>query len=125
MVLEGWEVKSLREGRAQLRDSYIVIKRGEAFLIGAHISVMKTTAAHTKADPVRTRKLLLHRRELNKLNAAISQKGLTAVPVDLHWSKRRVKLALALARGKKLHDKRETLKRRAQERDMDRDRRAR
>lgn len=120
MVLEGWEVKSLRAGRGQLRDSYVAIKKEEAWLIGAHFSVLSTTDQQFKTNPTRSRKLLLSRRELNKLNKAISQKGLTAVPVNLHWSKNRVKLQVALARGKKSHDKREALKERAQKRDNDR-----
>lgn len=120
MVLEGWEVKSLREGRVQLRDSYVIIRQGEAWLIGSHFSVLKTTDQQTKAEPTRSRKLLLSRRELKKLDRAIVQKGLTIVPVNLHWSKNRVKLQIALARGKKAHDKRETLKERAQKRDNDR-----
>jgi SsrA-binding protein len=120
MVLEGWEVKSLRAGYGQLRDSYVTIKNNEAWLIGAHFSVLSTTDEQSKANPTRSRKLLLSRRELNKLAKAVSQKGLTAVPVNLHWNKNRVKLQVALARGKKSHDKREALKERAQKRDHDR-----
>ena len=122
LALEGWEVKSLREGRAQLRDSYVLVKKGEAWLIGAHISVLNTTCKHTNADPVRSRKLLLSRREPNKLTGAIQQKGLTAVPLNLHWSKGYVKLDMALTRGKKSYDKRETLKERAIQRDQERSR---
>ena len=120
LVLEGWEVKSLRAGRGQLRDSYITIKNGEAWLLGAHFSVLDTTAQHTKPDPTRSRKLLMSRRELNKLNKAISQKGLTIVALNLHWKNSHVKLQIALARGKKEYDKRETLKERAQQRDRER-----
>jgi SsrA-binding protein len=120
LVLEGWEVKSLRAGRAQLRDSYVIMKRGEAWLIGSHFSVLKTTDAQSKADPARSRKLLLSQRELKKLDTAVRQKGLTIVPVNLHWTKNRVKLQIAIARGKKAHDKRETLKERAQKRDNQR-----
>ena len=123
LVLEGWEVKSLRAGRAQLRDSYVSIKDDEAWLVGAHFSALSTTCAQSKADPIRRRKLLLSRREINKISGAISQKGLTAVAVNLHWSKGRVKLELALARGKQLHDKRDTLKQRATQRDNDRENR--
>ena len=120
LVLEGWEVKSLRAGRGQLRDSYVVMKKGEAWLIGAHFSVLNTTCDFSKADPTRSRKLLLSHRELKKIDRAVSQKGLTAVAVNLHWSKNNVKLQVALARGKKTHDKRATLKERAQTRDNDR-----
>jgi SsrA-binding protein len=120
VVLEGWEVKSLRAGRGQLRDSYVVMKQGEAWLVGAHFSILNTTCTQSKTDPTRSRKLLLSKRELKKLDSAVSQKGLTAVPVNLHWTKNRVKLQIALARGKKSHDKRDALKERAQKRDNER-----
>jgi SsrA-binding protein len=120
LVLEGWEVKSLRAGRAQLRDSYVVVKKGEAWLIGSHFSVLETTNQPSKADPLRSRKLLLSLRELKKLDTAVRQKGLTVIPVNLHWNKNRVKLQIAVARGKKAHDKREALKERAVARDNER-----
>lgn len=112
LALEGWEVKSLRAGRAQLKESYVVIKHGEAWLVGAHFSPLKSTSTHVDPDPVRSRKLLLHRRELNKLQAAVSQKGYTVVALDLHWHKNRVKLEVALAKGKHQYDKRESAKQR-------------
>lgn len=120
LVLEGWEVKSLRAGRGQLRDSYVIIKRGEAWLIGGHFSLLQTTDTQFKADPSRSRKLLLSYHELKKLDVAVRQKGMTIVPVNLHWSKNRVKLQIALAKGKKAHDKREALKEQAQKRDNER-----
>ena len=112
LVLEGWEVKSLRENRVQLKESYVVIKKGEAWLIGAHISALNTCSTHITPDPVRSRKLLLHRNELNKLQAAVSQKGYTVVPLNLHWTKNRAKLEIALAKGKQQQDKRQTIKER-------------
>jgi SsrA-binding protein len=116
LVLEGWEVKSLRAGRAQLKESYVIIKRGEAWLVGAHISPLPTASTHITPDPVRSRKLLLHQRELNKLIGAVQRKGYTLVPLNLHWKKGNAKLEIALAKGKKLYDKRETEKRRDWER---------
>lgn len=110
VVLEGWEVKSLRLGRAQLQDSYVRFKNNEAWLIGAHFSVLKTTCQHTKADPTRSRKLLLNRKEINKLGGRVAQKGETVIPLNLHWSRGRVKLSIGLAKGKKIHDKRDTLR---------------
>ena len=110
LVLEGWEVKSLREGHAQLKESYVVIKQGEAWLIGTHITPFKNASTHKVCDPVRTRKVLLSRRELNKLQVSVSREGYTLVPLNLHFTRGRVKLDLALAKGKKDHDKRESLK---------------
>ncbi|MDF1654397.1 MAG: SsrA-binding protein SmpB [Coxiellaceae bacterium] len=110
LVLEGWEVKSLRDGRAQLKESYVILKHGEAWLIGAHFSPLKTASTHITPDPIRTRKLLLHERELDKLQAAVSRKGYTVVPVNLHWTRNRVKLEIGLAKGKQQHDKRESSK---------------
>lgn len=106
LVLEGWEVKSLREGRAQIRDSYVLLKGGEAFLMGAHITPLATASTHIRPDPIRTRKLLLNRQELNKLIGAVERKGYSLIPTALYWKKGRAKLEIALARGKKLHDKR-------------------
>ena len=106
LVLDGWEVKSLRDGRAQLAESYVHVRNGEAWLVGAHFSPLKTTSTHIKADPTRSRKLLLHRNELDRLVGAVERKGYALVPLDLHWSKGRAKLSLGLARGKKQHDKR-------------------
>lgn len=120
LALEGWEVKSLRAGRAQLAESYITIKAGEAWLLGAHISPLGTISTHKPADPLRTRKLLLHKKELDKLIGAVQRKGYTIVPLNLHWKKGRAKLEIALAKGKKLYDKRETEKRRDWERQKQR-----
>ena len=106
LALEGWEVKSLREGRAQLTESYVNLRNSEAWLVGAHFSPLRTASTHIHADPTRSRKLLLHRRELDRLVGAVERKGYALVPLDLHWSKGRVKLSIGLARGKKQHDKR-------------------
>ncbi len=110
LVLQGWEVKSLREGRGQLKESYVILKNGEAFLIGAHISPTKNISTHITANPTRTRKLLLQRRELNRLQKAKERDGYTLIALDIHWSHNRAKLQLAIAKGKKLHDKREASK---------------
>ncbi len=116
LALEGWEVKSLRAGRAQLTESYVHLKNGEAWLIGAHFSPLPTTSTHVKADPTRTRKLLLHRHELDRLVGAVERKGYTLVALNLHWSKGRAKVDIGLAKGKKQHDKRATQKDRDWER---------
>lgn len=110
LVLEGWEVKSLREGKVQLVDSYILIKNNEAWLIGALITPLGTVSTHIKPDPQRTRKLLLNRAELNKLIGLVERKGYTLIPLSLYWKSNRVKINIAVARGKKLHDKRESEK---------------
>lgn len=112
LVLEGWEVKSLRAGRAQLTESYVHIRDGEAWLLGAHIAPLTTASTHVQADPTRTRKLLLHRQELDRLIGAVERKGYTLVPLNLYWSKGRAKLEIGLAKGKKQHDKRATDKER-------------
>jgi len=106
IALEGWEVKSLRDGRAQLKESYVLIKEGEAWLFGAHISPLATASTHIHPDPLRTRKLLLHRNELDKLVGAVERKGFTLVPLALYWKRGRAKLEIGLAKGKKQHDKR-------------------
>lgn len=106
LALEGWEVKSLRDGRAQLSESYVHIRDGEAWLFGAHISPLKTVSTHIRADATRTRKLLLRRVELDRLIGAVERKGYTLVPLNLHWARGRAKLDLGLAKGKKQHDKR-------------------
>jgi len=106
LELEGWEVKSLRAGNAQLTEAYVHLKNGEAWLVGAHFSPLKTTSSHIKAVPTRARKLLLHRYELDRLTGAVERKGYALVPLDLHWFKGRAKLNLGLAKGKKQHDKR-------------------
>lgn len=110
LALEGWEVKSLRDGRAQLTESYVHVRDGEAWLLGAHISPLNTVSTHIKADPTRTRKLLLHRLELDRLIGAVERKGYTLIPLNLHWSRGKAKLDVGLAKGKKQHDKRATEK---------------
>jgi SsrA-binding protein len=112
LSLEGWEVKSLREGRAQLAESYVHIRNGEAWLVGAHFSPLRTTSTHIRAEPTRSRKLLLHRHELDRLIGAVERKGYALVPLDLHWTKGRGKRQVGLARGKKQHDKRASNKER-------------
>jgi SsrA-binding protein len=120
LVLLGWEVKSMRANRAQLSESYVIIKGGEAFLLNAHITPLVTASTHVRAVPDRTRKLLLHASELNKLIGAVQRKGYTIVPLNLHWKNGKVKLTIALAKGKKTYDKRETEKRRDWERQKQR-----
>lgn len=110
MVLEGWEVKSLREGRVQLKESYVVIKRGEAWLSGAHISALLSASTHVNPDAIRQKKLLLNRHELNKLIGAVERKGYTIIPLSMYWKGGRAKLEIGLAKGKQLHDKRATVK---------------
>lgn len=112
LVLEGWEVKSIRDGHVQLKESYILLKHGEAWLIGTHITPLKTASTHIEPDPLRSRKLLLNRKEINKLITAREREGYTIVPVDLHWFKNRVKIQIAIAKGKKQQDKRASLKER-------------
>ena len=112
LALEGWEVKSLRAGRVQVTESYVHIRDGEAWLLGAHITPLNTASTHVHADPTRTRKLLLNRHELDRLIGAVERKGYTLVPLDLHWSRGRAKLEIGLARGKKQHDKRASTKER-------------
>lgn len=117
LVLEGWEVKSLRAGRVHLKDAYVLIKKGEGWLIGAHITPMNNVPEHIHADPIRTRKLLLHHRELKKLKVAREREGYTVVALDLHWRHHCIKVEIGTAKGKKTHDKRETSKRRDWERE--------
>jgi SsrA-binding protein len=108
VVLEGWEVKSIRAGKAQLTDSYVLIRDGEAWLIGAHITPLVSASTHVIADPTRTRKLLLHAREIARLYVGTTQKGYTAVATALYWKGNKVKCEVALAKGKQTHDKRAT-----------------
>lgn len=117
LVLQGWEVKSLRAGKCQLVDSYVLIKDGEAFLLGAHIAPLQSTSTHFVTDPTRTRKLLLKDREIAQLYAATQQKGYTCVATALYWKKHLVKCEIALAKGKAEHDKRETAKQKDWERE--------
>ena len=110
LVLQGWEVKSLRESKVNLSEAYVLMRDGEAFLFGCHISPLPTASTHINPDPVRTRKLLLHQRELGQLFGSVAKKGLTCVPLKLYWKRGLVKCEVALAKGKKLHDKRATEK---------------
>ncbi len=120
LVLEGWEVKSLRAGRAQLKEGYVIIRQGELYLFGAHFSPLPSVSTHVHADPTRTRKLLLNRREIDRLTGAVERSGYTLVPLSLYWKKGRVKLKIALAKGKKLFDKRASIKQREWDRDKQR-----
>ncbi|MBV1905649.1 MAG: SsrA-binding protein SmpB [Pseudomonadales bacterium] len=106
LVLDGWEVKSLRAGKAELVDSYVLLKNGEAFLLGAHINPLLSASTHVIADPSRTRKLLLHRQEIARIFRATQQKGFTCVATALYWKGHRVKCEIALGKGKQAHDKR-------------------
>jgi SsrA-binding protein len=120
LALEGWEVKSLRAGRAQLKEAYVYVRNGEAFLFGAHFSPLTSASTHVQPDPTRTRKLLLHRHQIDQLIGAVERKGYTVVPLNLHWKAGRAKLEIGLAKGKKQHDKRATDKDRDWQRDKQR-----
>lgn len=120
IALEGWEVKSLRAGRVQLRDSYVILKKGEAFLLGCHITPLLSASTHIQPDSSRTRKLLLHQKELNKLYGAVERKGYTIVALSLYWKHGLVKCEIGLAKGKKQHDKRQTVKDRDWQRQKER-----
>ena len=106
IALEGWEVKAIRAGRVQIKESYVVVKDGEIWLLGMHITPLSEASTHVQPDPTRTRKLLLHEREISKLIGKVERAGYTLVPVDLHYTRGRVKAQIGLAKGKKLHDKR-------------------
>ena len=106
LVLEGWEVKAIRDGKAQLVDSYVLLRNGEAWLLGANITPLLSASTHVVADPQRTRKLLLHAKELARIFAATNQKGYTCVATAMYWKGNKVKVEIALGKGKKLHDKR-------------------
>jgi SsrA-binding protein len=106
LVLEGWEVKAIRAGRAQIGDAYVIVDKGALWLIGGHISPLLSASTHVQADPVRTRKLLLNADEIRRLIGKVEQRGYTLIPLDLHFSKGRIKLQIALAKGKLKHDKR-------------------
>ena len=120
LALEGWEVKAIRAGRVQIKEAYVVVMNAEVFLIGAHISPLLSASTHIHPDPVRTRKLLLHAEEIRKLIGKVERAGYALVPLDLHYAKGRVKLAVGLARGKKQYDKREAEKDRDWEREKGR-----
>lgn len=117
IVLEGWEVKAIRAGRVQVKEAYVVVKNGEIWLLGMHITPLSEASTHVHPDPVRTRKLLLHEREISKLIGKVERAGYTLVPVDLHYTRGRIKAEIGLAKGKKQHDKRAT----EQERDWKRE----
>ena len=120
LVLEGWEVKSIRAGRVQLKEAYVTLLQAEPFVIGMHVSPLPTASTHVRADPTRSRKLLLNAEEIRKLVGKVEQRGYTLVPLDLHYTKGRVKIAIGLAKGKKQHDKRETEKERDWQREQQR-----
>lgn len=116
IALEGWEVKSLRAGRVQFADSYVLLKDNEAFLFGSHMDPLPTVSDHVKADPTRTRKLLLHRQELDRLIGLVERKGFTLIPTAMYFARGRVKVEIGLARGKRQHDKRRDVRDRDWER---------
>ncbi len=118
IALEGWEVKSIRAGRVQLKEAYVIVKSGEIFLFGSHISPLPTASTHIKPDPVRDRKLLMHASEISKLIGKVERAGYTLVPINLHFSKGRIKCEIGLAKGKKQYDKRETEKARDWQREQ-------
>jgi SsrA-binding protein len=120
IALLGWEVKSMRAGKAQVAEAYVYLKNGEAYLFGAHISALISASTHVDTDPTRTRKLLLHRRQLDHLLGAVERRGYTLVPLELYWKAGRAKLLVGLAKGKKQHDKRATDKDRDWQRDKSR-----
>jgi SsrA-binding protein len=120
LALEGWEVKSLRDGRGQLKESYVIVRQGELFLFGAHISPLPSASTHIHPDPTRSRKLLMKRTEIDRLIGAVERRGYTLVPLSLYWRSGRVKLKIALAKGKKLYDKRAAIKQREWDRDKQR-----
>ncbi len=120
LSLKGWEVKSLRDSKVQIKESYVILKNNELFLFGAHVSPLKSASTHVNADPTRTRKLLLNRLEINRIKDKINQKGATVVPLKLYWARGRVKLEIGVAKGKKSHDKRQDIKSRDWQRDKQR-----
>ncbi|MBX6317538.1 SsrA-binding protein SmpB [Pigmentiphaga sp.] len=118
LVLEGWEVKAIRAGRVQLKESYVIVRDAELYIIGMHVSPLETASTHVKADPTRTRKLLLRAEEIRKLIGKVEQRGFALVPLNLHYKNSRIKLEFGLARGKKQYDKRDS----ERERDWQRER---
>ena len=125
VALQGWEVKSMRAGKAQLTDSFVIFRDGEAYLLGSHVTPLNTVSTHVIAEPKRTRKLLMNRREIDRLIGLVERKGYTLVALELYWSKNKVKVKVGLAKGKKQHDKRDTEKDRDWQRDKSRALRAR
>lgn len=120
LVLEGWEVKAIRAGRSNIKEAYIIIRGEELFILGMHITPLVSASTHIKAEPTRTRKLLLHSKEIARLIGKVERAGFTLVPLDLHYVKGRVKAEIGLAKGKKLHDKREDEKKKDWDREKQR-----
>ncbi len=120
VALEGWEVKAIRAGRVQLKEAYVVVRNGEIFLIGCHVSPLPNASTHFQPDPVRTRKLLLHAEEINRLIGSVERAGYTLMPLDMHYARGRIKLEVGLAKGKKQHDKRRAEKEREWQREKQR-----
>ena len=120
LALEGWEVKAIRAGRVQLKEAYVIVRNGEIYLIGSHISPLTSASTHVQADPVRNRKLLLHAEEIQRLIGSVERAGYTLVPLDMHYLRGRIKLEIGLAKGKKLHDKRQAEKDRDWQREKQR-----
>ncbi|WXU00731.1 MAG: SsrA-binding protein [Catillopecten margaritatus gill symbiont] len=120
LSLQGWEIKSLRDNKVQIKESYVILKNNEMFLFGSHISPLNTASTHVNADPTRTRKLLLNRIEINRMKDKINQKGATVVPLKLYWVRGKVKLEIGVAKGKKEHDKRQDIKEKDWKRDKQR-----
>ncbi|GBG01807.1 SsrA-binding protein [Azospira sp. I13] len=120
LALEGWEVKAIRAGRVNLKEAYVVIKRGEIWLLGMHLTALPTASTHVTPEPTRTRKLLLHREQIDKLIGKVERAGYALVPIDLHYTRGRIKAEIGLAKGKKQHDKRETEKQRDWDREKQR-----
>ncbi len=120
MVLEGWEVKALREGKVQLTDGFVIVRDGELFVVGCQINPLKSASTHVNPDSVRTKKLLLHKEQIKRLTGKVEQKGYTLVPLNLHWKNGKVKCEFALAKGKAEHDKRDTIKDREGKREVER-----
>ena len=120
IALEGWEVKAIRAGRVQLKEAYVIVRNGEIFMIGCHISALPSASTHLQPDPVRTRKLLLHAEEISRLIGSVERAGYTLLPLDMHYMRGRIKLEIGLAKGKKQHDKREADKAREWQREKQR-----
>lgn len=120
IVLEGWEVKAIREKRVNLKEAYVIVQRGEIYLLGCHITPLGAASTHVRPDAIRTRKLLLHKDQIDKLIGQVERAGYTLVPLDLHYTRGRVKVQIGLAKGKKQHDKRQTEKQRDWEREKGR-----
>lgn len=120
IVLEGWEVKSIRAGRVQLKEAYILIRKSELFLIGSHISPLTAASTHVNPDPIKTRKLLLHASQIGELIGKVERAGYTLIPLDMHYKAGKIKVEVGLAKGKKQYDKRESEKRKEWERDKQR-----